>query len=45
MGFVAVKHLSDGFALIGCECCHIDERLHPFLAYRSNDSSSISMAN
>jgi hypothetical protein len=37
MGFVAVKHLRDGFALIGCERCHIDDR--------SNDSSSISMAN
>ena len=45
MGFVAIKHLRDGLALIGRKRGDINEGFNWFLAYRANDSPSISMAD
>src|SRR5215469_2629619 len=41
MGFIAIKHLRDRLALIGCERCDIDERLDSLIAYPCNDSASV----
>src|SRR5262245_14663980 len=45
MGLVAVKHLRDGLTFIGRESCDINKRFDSLLAYHSNHSPSVSVAD
>jgi hypothetical protein len=45
MGFVAIKHLSDGLALIGRKRGDINEGFNSRLVYRADYSPSVSVAS
>src|SRR5215469_5789362 len=45
MGLVAIKHLRDRLALIGCQRCDIYERPDSLIPYPCNDSTSVRVTN